>query len=54
MPPALINEEIHVAEWLHTQLNAITSLNTMAPAGVWIDLIPIERTLPGIRYPVPA
>jgi hypothetical protein len=45
-----INDEIHIAEWLKSVLGAIPSLNTIAPAGVWMDLIPEEQTLPGIRY----
>lgn len=50
--PARINEEIHTSEWLKTALGAIPNLATIAPAGVWRDRIPEDRTLPGIRYQV--
>lgn len=51
MPVAsLINEEVHTAEWLRTTLDGIPSRATIAPAGVWQDIIPEEKTLPGIRF----
>lgn len=50
MPPTKINDEIHIAEWLKSKLNAIPNLNNLAPGGVWLDLIPEEKSLPGIRY----
>jgi hypothetical protein len=45
-----INDELHITEWLKTTLSAIPNLNTLAPGGVWLDLIPEEKPLPGIRY----
>lgn len=48
--PAKINEELHTSEWLRNVLGAIPNLAAIAPAGVWLDLIPEEATLPGIRY----
>lgn len=48
--PARINEEAHTAEWLKTVLSGIPNLANIAPAGAWLDLIPEEMVLPGIRY----
>lgn len=50
MTRALLNEELHTAEWLSTVLEAIPNLGTIAPAGAWLDLIPMDKDLPGIRY----
>jgi hypothetical protein len=49
-PVTKINDELHIAEWLKTVLSAIPNLNAIAPAGAWLDMIPEEATLPGIRF----
>ncbi len=50
MPATKINDELHIAEWLESTLSAIPNLNVIAPAGAWLDLIPEEQALPGIRF----
>lgn len=50
MTRALLNEEAHTAAWLSAVLEAIPNLNTLAPAGAWLDVIPMDKVLPGIRY----
>lgn len=53
MPPApvtKINDELHIAEWLKSTLGAIPNLGNIAPGGVWLDLIPEQKSLPGIRF----
>lgn len=50
MTRALLNEELHTAQWLTSVLGAIPSLNTIAPGGVWMDVIPEDKVLPAIRF----
>lgn len=49
-PITKINDELHITEWLKTTLDAIPNLSSIAPAGAWLDLIPEQAVLPGIRF----
>lgn len=48
--PAKVNEELHTAEWIKTVLGQIPNLATIAPGGVWLELISEKVTLPAIRF----
>jgi hypothetical protein len=50
MPRTLLNEELHTAEWIKSQLGTIPNMANIAPGGAWLDLIPQDQVLPAIRY----